>query len=177
MRVMLPRRGYAESVTSTLIERAQTGLRDRDRVRVLVGEVIRFGVVGVVGFGIDIAGFNVLRHFGVGPLSSKAASTSVAAVASYVLNRHWSFAHRARRSTRRELFLFLLLSAVGLGIAETCLAISHYGLDHTSRLADNVSANGIGLVLGSLWRFWSFKRWVFTKHPERAGEALVNSPI
>jgi hypothetical protein len=48
-----------------------------------------------------------------------------------------------------------------MSIQLTCLAISHYVLDFTSTLADNVSGNGVGLVLGTLFRFWSYRKWVF----------------
>ena len=54
-----------------------------------------------------------------------------------------------------------MLNGVGLLIALACLAISHYVLDLTSPLADNVAANVIGLGLGAAFRFWSYRRWVF----------------
>ena len=41
------------------------------------------------------------------------------------------------------------------------LVISHDLLGLTSRLADNVSANVIGLALGTLFRYWSYRRFVF----------------
>ncbi len=148
-------------MTAGLIERTQDTLRN-PRHRVLLGEVLRFAVVGLLGVVIDIGLFNVFRHEGIGPLSAKALSTSIATFVSYFLNRHWSFAHKARRGLARELPMFVLLSAVGLAIVEACLAISHYGLDLRSTLDDNISANVVGLVLGTAWRFWSFKRWVFT---------------
>ncbi len=133
---------------------------ERHRV---IAEVLKFGVVGVGGVIVDIGSYNVFRHTGVGPLSSKALSTTIAAVLSYFANRHWSFAHRARTGLRRELPLFIVLSAIGLAIAEGCLSISYYGLHQHSTLAENVSANGFGLVLGTAWRFWAFKKWVFTR--------------
>ena len=139
-----------------------------DRFQILIHELAKFGVVGAFNAGLDIALFNVLRDQGVGPLTSKALSVTVAATSSYFMNRHWSFAHRARSGVRREYTMFIILSAVGLGIALTCLGISHYALGFKSKLADNVAANGIGLVLGTTWRFWSFKRWVFL--PQEPGE-------
>jgi hypothetical protein len=41
------------------------------------------------------------------------------------------------------------------------LVISHDLLGLTSRLADNVSANVVGLALGTLFRYWSYKKFVF----------------
>lgn len=145
------------------MERTRAQLADPLERRRIVGEVLKFGVVGVGGVIVDVGLFNVFRHAGIGPLSSKGLSTTTAAVLSYFANRHWSFAHRARTGLVRELPLFILLSAIGLGIAEACLTVSYYGLHYRSTLADNVSANGFGLVLGTAWRFWSFKRWVFTR--------------
>lgn len=131
------------------------------RFQVLIHEIAKFGIVGAFNFGLDIVIFNVLRSAGVGPLTSKTIAVTIAATSSYFMNRHWSFAHRARSGIRREYVLFIVLSAVGLGIALVCLTISHYVLGFDSQLADNVSGNGIGTILGTMWRFWSFKRWVF----------------
>lgn len=132
------------------------------RFQILIHEIAKFGIVGVFNFGLDIALFNLLHfRFGVGPLTSKAAAMTVAATSSYFMNRHWSFAHRARSGVRREYVLFIILSGVGLVIALTCLAVARYVLGFTSVLALNVAGNGVGTVFGTLWRFWSFKKWVF----------------
>ena len=42
-----------------------------------------------------------------------------------------------------------------------CLWFSRYVLGLTTPLADNVSANVIGLSLGAAVRFWVFRRYVF----------------
>jgi putative flippase GtrA len=154
-----------------------------DTVRLLVHEIVKFGTVGIVNFVLDVAIFNLLRievlpHK---PLTCKAISTAVAATSSYFMNRHWTWRHRARTGMARELPLFVVLSAVGLGIAEACLLFSHYFVNADSVLSDNISANGVGLILGMLWRFWSFKRWVFLpEDPERdeeAAEATVRTTV
>ncbi|MDP2014193.1 MAG: GtrA family protein, partial [Actinomycetota bacterium] len=55
-------------------------------------------------------------------------------------------------------------------IAIGCLYISHYVLGLTSALADNLSANVIGLGLGTLFRFWSYRKWVFPAVPNQPGD-------
>jgi putative flippase GtrA len=132
--------------------------------RHLVHEVAKFGIVGAFNLALDVGIYNGLLAtvFEQRTLTAKGISTTVAAISSYFMNRHWTWQDRERTSLGRELPLFLLLSAVGLGISLACLAISHYGLGYTSKLADNVASFGPGLVLGMGWRFWSFKRWVFT---------------
>jgi len=92
----------------------------------------------------------------------------VATTVSYAGNRHWTFRRRGRSSVRREYLLFFLLNGVGLAIALTCLAISHYLLDFTSRVSDNIAANVIGLGLGTAFRFWSYRRWVFPELREES---------
>lgn len=142
--------------------------RARDLMDVLVREMVKFGAVGAVAFVVDTGVFNLLR-FGLGgggpletkPLSAKVVSTLAAAVVAWLGNRFWTFRHRRRASAQRELVLFFFFNAVGLAIALACLGVSHYVLDLRSVLADNISANGVGLVLGTLFRFWAYRRFVF----------------
>lgn len=145
------------------------------RARHLLDELYKFGIVGGVAFIVDLAVFNALRvenDVWSGPLShkpitSKVISVAVAMAVTYAGNRHWTWRHRSWRGVRREFTLFALLNGVGMLIAVLCLAVSHYVLGFTSALADNLSANGVGLVLGTVFRFWSYRRWVF---PHRVRE-------
>ena len=67
------------------------------------------------------------------------------------------------------------LNAIGLGIALGVLAFTHYVLDLTSPLADNISANIIGLGLGTAFRFWSYRRYVFVPGDPLA--ATLKDPV
>jgi putative flippase GtrA len=137
----------------------------------LVRELMKFGVVGGFAFLVDIGLFNLLLHATDKPLTSKTISAVVATTVAYIGNRHWTFRRRERSGVRREYTLFFLLNGVGLVIALACLAISHYLLDFTGRLADNIAANGVGLALATTFRFWSYRRWVFR---ELVPEAAVS---
>jgi len=129
----------------------------------LKNEVAKFGAIGLVAYIIDVGIFNTLLHNSLSekPLTAKTISAIVATTFAYFGNRFWTFRNRARTSYRREYLLFVLLNGVGMGIQLTCLAISHYVFDFTSALADNVSGNGFGLIFGTLFRFWSYRKWVF----------------
>jgi putative flippase GtrA len=148
------------------------------RFRRGVGELSRFGVVGVVAFVIDVGLFNVLVHVGNPglladrPLTAKTISAVVATMFAYQANREWTWKHRQRRGWLREYSLYFLLNGIGLVITLVPLAISRYVLDLQSALADNISANLIGVGLGTLFRFWSYRRWVFPavqEEPEVSG--------
>ena len=143
----------------------------------LVRELMKFGTVGGIAFLVDIGVFNVLLHATDKPLTSKTLSTVVATTVSYVGNRYWTFRRRSRSTVRREYTLFFVLNGVGLLIALACLAISHYVLGFTSTLADNIAANVVGLGLGTAFRFWSYRRFVFPELlPEAAEPGLSEGP-
>ena len=151
--------------------------------QVLIHEMAKFGVVGAINYFIDVGLFNALI---VGPLhhkpiTSKAISTIVAATSSYFMNRHWTWRHRARTGLLHEYRLFMLLSAIGLAITLGVLGFSEYVLHLHSLLARNIAANVVGVALGMIWRFWSFRRWVFLEpEPHRtvdAADAAIESSV
>lgn len=129
-------------------------------------QAMRFGVVGVVGLIIDVGGFNVLRNPGPGPLhdypiSAKVGSSVAGATVSWLGNRYWTFRQTRRTKIRRELCVFALVSITAILISTACLAVSHYLLGLQTQLADNISGNGVGLILATLFRFWAYKHHVF----------------
>ncbi len=144
------------------------------RIRAAFHELAKFGTVGALAFVVDVGLFNMILHLAPHkPLTAKVISTVVAASIAFVLNRAWSFRHRQRSSVRREYTLFFVLNAIGLVIAVGCLGISHYLLGFESRIADNISANGFGLVLGTSFRFWSYRRFVWAA-PQAVEEAAID---
>ncbi len=134
----------------------------KGRLRALFHELAKFGTVGFLSLLVDLSVFNAMLAVTDKPLTSKIVSTVLAATNAFFLNRHWSFKHRERSSVRREYTLFFVLNAIGLGISLACLFVSHYVLGFESALADNLAANGVGLVLGTTFRFWSYRRFVWT---------------
>jgi len=139
----------------------------------LAREVAKFGIVGAISFVIDVGLFNLLLYAGPlegKPLTAKVASVVVATTFAYFGNRFWTFRHRGRTNMGREYLLFFLLNGVAMLIAVGCLWVSHYLLGLDSALADNISANVIGLALGTLFRFWSYRRWVFPAISEESAE-------
>jgi len=153
---------------------APTGLRHRleARVRGVFSELSKFGTVGAISFVVDLTVFNTVLLVLDKPLTAKIISTLFSATNAFLLNRAWSFKHRQRTSMRREYGLFFLLNVIGLSIALLCLFTSHYVLGFESRLADNIAANGVGLVLGTAFRFWSYRRFVWAAPTEVQTSAL-----
>lgn len=130
-------------------------------------ELLQFGVVGGIAYVANFAAFNVLVHSSPAPLAAHPVlglvlagviSTAVA----FAGNRLFTWSHRKTSSLSREITTFLTLNAVGVAIAAGTLGISRYLLHFDSSLADNISGNVIGVGLGTIFRYWSYGKFVFT---------------
>jgi putative flippase GtrA len=147
-------------------------------MRALITQLVRFGLVGAVGLVIDVGVFNLLRltvfepsvvH--AGPVYAKVISTALAIIANWIGNRYWTFGRERRPQVVREGLDFVAVSLGGMLIGLGCLWVSHYLLGYTSLLADNISTNVVGLALGTAFRFWLYRVWVFSPRHTRPAAA------
>jgi len=137
------------------------------RIRALLPEMLKFGIVGGIGTVIDLGGAAVLHStYHVEPLAAKAISVSLATVFTYLGSRFWTFKERENQSLRREAVLFIVLNVIGLLIAEAVIGLVVYVMGLHSQLEYN-AASFIGTGLGTIFRFWAYRRWVFLD-PEKA---------
>ncbi|GAA3760460.1 putative flippase GtrA [Spinactinospora alkalitolerans] len=135
----------------------------------LVHEVAKFGTVGAVAYAVQLTSTNLFWWvLGMPELAGQALGTICATVVAFLGNRFWTFSHRERSGLGREYALFFLLNGVGLLIQVACLwfTVDVLGLD--GPLARNIAGNVIGVGLGSLFRFWSYRKWVFRAAPSAA---------
>ncbi len=131
------------------------------RFRVLIHEVAKFGIVGVLAFLITIGGANALRSgAGLGPLTSVTIATIVATVFAFAGNKLWAFRHRKGSHLGRESVLFFVFNGIGLLIQLAFVAAVHYGLGLTDTFSYNV-ANIIGIGVATIFRLYCYRRWVF----------------
>jgi putative flippase GtrA len=153
----------------TAISRADA-LREhlRSSWRILLKEIAAFGVVGAVGFVIDVTLFNVFFHWG--QIVAKTISTVAATAVTYFGNRHFSFSHRARTGIGRETSIFLGINVITLIFSLLVIAIFEYPFHLKHHLVAMNIVNIATIGIGTLFRFWSYKRIVFL-HPDR-----VHSP-
>ncbi|GAA2386256.1 GtrA family protein [Nonomuraea africana] len=127
----------------------------------LVHELTKFGVVGALAFVIDTGMLNLFNVVvGIGPLTSKVLATVISATFAYAGNRLWTFRHREQSGLGREYFLFFLLNGIALLFGLLVIGFVTYTLKLTDPLSMNI-ANIVGVGLGTLFRFWSYRRWVF----------------
>ena len=131
------------------------------RFRHVIHEGAKFLIVGGIGVGVTNLVFIPLHGpLGLGPLTSVTIATIVATVFTFLGNRYWSFRHRQGAGTAKEGVTFFILNGVGLLIQYAVLGFSNYALGLTTKV-ENVIALNLGIVLGTLFRFWSYRKWVW----------------
>jgi putative flippase GtrA len=150
-------------------------------------ELIKFAIVGGTTFIIDSAIFYTLKLtiLEPKPVTAKIISGIVAVIASYILNREWSFRDRGGRERHHEALLFFGVSAVGVLLSMAPLYFSSYVLQlrvpdvslTMENIADFISAYVIGNLLQMAFRFWAFRRWVFPDEFGRIPEKVVEASM
>jgi putative flippase GtrA len=119
----------------------------------LVREVVKFGAVGGAGVLVNLGVFNLVRHLSDLPVvRASIIATVVAIVFNYVGFRYWTYRDRDKSGRTKELTLFLLFSALQSNIFKF-----------------------VGIGVATLFRFWSYRSWVFRALPAREAVASAES--
>jgi putative flippase GtrA len=150
-------------------------------------ELIKFAIVGATTFIIDSSIFYTLKLtiLEPKPVTAKIIAGIVAVIASYILNREWSFRDRGGRERHHEALLFFAFSGVGVLLSMAPLWFSSYVLElrvpavslTMENIADFISAYIIGNLLQMAFRFWAFRRWVFPDEAGRGPDAALESAL
>ncbi|WP_225845239.1 GtrA family protein [Streptomyces sp. HPF1205] len=146
-----------------------SGLRTlRSQLSLMYRELAKFGAVGGAGVVVNIGVFNLLRqHTGLQTVRASILATLVSIAFNYVGFRYFTYRDRDKARRAKELSLFLLFSAVGLVIENGVLYAATYGFHWDSRLQSNVF-KFVGIGVATLFRFWSYRTWVFRALPARS---------
>nr|WP_237547459.1 GtrA family protein [Streptomyces sp. SID5476] len=147
-----------------------TALRVRDAIRGVWREAAKFGMVGALAFAVDNGGYNLLVFglpggteggvMGAAPVRASVVATTAAALFSWAGNRYWTYRHRHRANMTQELALFLFVNVVGVAITAGTVFASRQVLGLESMGSDN-AARVFGWVLATLFRFFTYRRYVF----------------
>ncbi|MCG2800624.1 MAG: GtrA family protein [Cellulomonas sp.] len=129
-------------------------------------EMGRFLAVGGMSFIIDLGLFNLLAFgpghlLGAKPVTAKIIATVVATFASWVGNRHWTFADRRTGQRGREILVYGAINAVAALVPSATLYIALYWMDLNGQLVAN-AATVVGIAIGTVLRYVGYKLWVFT---------------
>jgi putative flippase GtrA len=128
-----------------------------------VRRLLRFAVVGAVGFVIDAGVYLALQAAGLTPLPSRIASIAVALAFTFAANRRFTFAEPGWPSAGRFV-AYAVVSGVG---ATTNLAAFWIAISIMPRLP-HVLAIGLGSLAGLLVNFTGSRHFVFASRPHLA---------
>lgn len=150
-------------------------------------ELIKFAIVGATTFVIDSALFYTLKLtiLAPKPVTAKVIAGIVAVIASYILNREWSFRDRGGRERHHEALLFFAVSGVGVLLSMAPLWFSSYVLQlrapmvslTVENIADFIAAYILGNLLQMAFRFWAFRRWVFPDQFARSPDQALSATL
>jgi len=130
---------------------------------------IRFGMIGVVGFVVDVSALLLLVQFlFFSPLPARVLSFVIAASVTFILNQRFTFRLRERFSVRRWLY-YLLTTAVGacanIGIYRIWI---HYNGTDPRQL---VMGTGVGSLFAMSINYLVSSLWVFPT-PQRVPASI-----
>jgi putative flippase GtrA len=146
-----------------------------------LSEGAKFLTVGGVATAVSFVIFNGLVHgyFGgygpmhADPLVAFVLANTVGMLVSYRGSRSWAFRDRETVGVAGGRLSFFVINIVSMVIPLACLSFSRYVLGLTDPFADNISANVVGLGLGTLARFWALRRFIFLS-PARLEKRAVS---
>ena len=132
-----------------------------DRLRALWRDhgarLLRFGIVGVLNTGVDVALYAVLA-LGLGwhPVLANTASYAAGTVCSFVINRAWTFAdRRGGAAAGRQFLRFLGVNLATLAIGNLAIALLlAFG-------AGPMAAKGVSVLLCFAINYALTRRFVF----------------
>lgn len=175
------------------------------RTRFLLAEVGRFLAVGGAATLVALVLFNVLVHgLRTGheallpdqPILAYVLANTVGMVISYHGSRTYTYRDRPARHADGGRTAYVVINTATMALPIACLWVSRHLLGLADPVADNVSANVIGLSLGLAARFYLFRTLVFkrpihlnevygvedcgvsalTRDPSRTGRAVPPGP-
>jgi putative flippase GtrA len=140
----------------------------RPHIRVLHGirrpanwlQLVRFGLVGGVGFAVNLAVYALLVHpFGVYYLAASVAAWFVAVLNNFVLNRHWTFDARGGRAHAQAIrFLAVSAGAELVSLVLLRVLVEGAGLEKVAAQALAVGASmPLNFIGNKLWTFKDFR--------------------
>ncbi len=143
-----------------------TAVEIRPHLRVLHGmrrpenwlQLVRFGLVGGVGFVVNLAVYAVCVHgLGIDYHAANVVAWLVAVLNNFVLNRHWTFeAADGRAHAQAVRFLVVSLLAEVLSLLLLTVFVEAAGVDKVAAQALAVGCSMPVNFLGN--KLWSFRR-------------------
>jgi dolichol-phosphate mannosyltransferase len=131
-------------------------------------QLVQFGVVGAIGFVVNIGVYALCVHgAGIDYHVAAAVAWLVAVANNFILNRHWTFNAGDGRA-HHQAARFLIVSLLAFGFSQLLLTV----FVELAKLP-KVPAQALAVAAAMPLNFLGNKLWSFRSEPERA--AIVGS--
>jgi putative flippase GtrA len=150
-----------------------------ERFQLFIHEMAKFGIVGGLAFLATEGFFNLLLHAGAGAFMANAGATLAAAIIAFLGNRYWTFRHRDRGGMGRETIVFFVLNGIGILIQQLSIEVAKYEFGRHDTFTLN-AAFLFGVAVATLFRFWSYRKWVWrmaAPAQEETAVAVATAPV
>lgn len=118
----------------------------------LIEQIMKFGVVGFLCFGIDYGLMIFLTEIcGISYLVSSGISFSVSVMVNYILSLKFVFETDENNNKVVEFFIFIILSVIGLGINQVLMWICVDKL-HVHYMISKIGVTGVVMVYNFITR-------------------------
>ena len=118
-------------------------------------QLLKFGLVGGVGYLINLAVFALLTGLGVHHLIAAVGAFCVAVTNNFVVNRHWTFEPgEGPAHFQAARFFAVSLASLGLNLAVLQLLVA-------SHLTGELMAQAISVAVAMPFNFLGNKLWTF----------------
>jgi len=140
------------------------------RFQHLAQEGARFTLVNVAATVLALVLFNVLVHgvrgwftgaMNTQPIPAYLVANTIGMVVSFLGARHFVYRQRKPTGPGGGAVNYAAVNLASFVIPVSCLWISRNLMHLDDALSDNISGNVVGAGLGTVFRFWAFRRFVF----------------
>ncbi len=122
-------------------------------------ELICFSLVGMAGFFVDAGIVWVLTRIGLDPIMAQIYAFTVAVTVTWLLNRKFTFAHRARHNWIREWLHYVAANSVGAAVNNGVYVLLVLTVALFSK--EPVLAVAMGSLAGLIFNFTASRYLVF----------------
>ena len=136
----------------------------------MTGEVVRFGIVGLIQNALNVAVFALATGAGVHYRIAAVVAALAALVVSFAFNRAWTFPGRGGPvHLQGARYALVFASAVALGVVLLSLLVEVAGLPE-------VAAQVVSIVIVAPLSFLAQRMWVFRARPEPRAASRRSRP-
>lgn len=129
----------------------------KDKPRNMIIQMVRYSISGAIAFMVDIALlFTLTEYAGINYLIAAVIAFSTGMLIVYLLSISWVFSKRSFKSRQKEVWIFLLIGFIGLGLNEVIIwSFTEFVYLHymTSKL--------ISTIIVYFWNFFNRKYILF----------------